>query len=171
MFQSALKRFWIKASYQSKTGIRCIAVYFLCSLSFGPKHAVTATLGWGTTWWWHVILFTMQACVFREIQSSICKSSTIPRSGVQLFASNILLAYWQASASTKDKIDLQVSKAALALFEFGQNQASKQGLILVDTKYEFGKDPDGNVMLIDEIHTPDSSRCFRPLICFNRKAT
>ena len=36
----------------------------------------------------------------------------------------------------------------------------KQGLLLVDTKYEFGKDADGNIVLIDEIHTPDSSRYF-----------
>lgn len=50
------------------------------------------------------------------------------------------------------------SKAALALFEFGQQEALKRGLLLVDTKYEFGKDPEGNIMLIDEIHTPDSSR-------------
>ena len=38
--------------------------------------------------------------------------------------------------------------------------AAAQGLILVDTKYEFGKDSDGNIILIDEIHTPDSSRYF-----------
>lgn len=51
-----------------------------------------------------------------------------------------------------------VSAAALALFDFGQKEAAKRGLLLVDTKYEFGKDADGNIMLIDEIHTPDSSR-------------
>ncbi|WPT12405.1 Phosphoribosylaminoimidazole-succinocarboxamide synthase [Picochlorum sp. SENEW3] len=50
------------------------------------------------------------------------------------------------------------SAAALALFEFGQKEAASRGLLLVDTKYEFGKDPEGNIMLIDEIHTPDSSR-------------
>lgn len=50
------------------------------------------------------------------------------------------------------------SKAALELFAFGQQEALKRGLLLVDTKYEFGKDPEGNIMLIDEIHTPDSSR-------------
>ena len=38
--------------------------------------------------------------------------------------------------------------------------AKAQGLILVDTKYEFGKDKDGTIVLIDEIHTPDSSRYF-----------
>lgn len=54
---------------------------------------------------------------------------------------------------------VQVSQAALALFKFGQAEAAKRGLILVDTKYEFGKDAEGNIMLIDEIHTPDSSRC------------
>lgn len=47
-----------------------------------------------------------------------------------------------------------------ALFQRGQEMASKRGLILVDTKYEFGKDAEGNIVLIDEIHTPDSSRYF-----------
>lgn len=51
-----------------------------------------------------------------------------------------------------------VSGKALELFKFGQETAAKNGLILVDTKYEFGKDKDGNILLIDEIHTPDSSR-------------
>ena len=52
----------------------------------------------------------------------------------------------------------QVQAAALALFDFGQKSAARAGLILVDTKYEFGLDADGQVMLIDEVHTPDSSR-------------
>ena len=46
------------------------------------------------------------------------------------------------------------------LFERGTELAAKQGLILVDTKYEFGKTADGKIVLIDEIHTPDSSRYF-----------
>ena len=46
------------------------------------------------------------------------------------------------------------------LFSRGTALAAKQGLLLVDTKYEFGKDADGNIVLIDEIHTPDSSRYF-----------
>ncbi len=45
------------------------------------------------------------------------------------------------------------------LFEIGSKMAADKGLILVDTKYEFGK-RDGKVILIDEIHTPDSSRYF-----------
>ncbi len=53
----------------------------------------------------------------------------------------------------------QIEDAALKLFARGQSLAAKQGLILVDTKYEFGIDPDtGAVTLADEIHTPDSSR-------------
>jgi phosphoribosylaminoimidazole-succinocarboxamide synthase len=52
----------------------------------------------------------------------------------------------------------QISAAALALFAFGQQLARRAGLILVDTKYEFGLGPTGSVVLIDEIHTPDSSR-------------
>ncbi len=47
-----------------------------------------------------------------------------------------------------------------ALFQRGTEIAAKRGLILVDTKYEFGKTKDGKIVLIDEIHTPDSSRYF-----------
>src|SRR5581483_12498757 len=50
------------------------------------------------------------------------------------------------------------SSKALALFAFGQQRAAQHGLILVDTKYEFGVTPEGDIILIDEIHTPDSSR-------------
>ncbi len=52
----------------------------------------------------------------------------------------------------------QVQAAALDIFKRGQEVAGRCGLILVDTKYEFGRGPDGAVMLIDEVHTPDSSR-------------
>ncbi|MBR9690884.1 phosphoribosylaminoimidazolesuccinocarboxamide synthase [Candidatus Woesearchaeota archaeon] len=51
-----------------------------------------------------------------------------------------------------------VAYKALKLFERGQEVAKKNGLILVDTKYEFGHDVEGEIYLIDEIHTPDSSR-------------
>ena len=50
------------------------------------------------------------------------------------------------------------SQKALALFTFGQKKAAENGMILVDTKYEMGRDVDGVIRLIDEIHTPDSSR-------------
>ncbi|MPL93378.1 Phosphoribosylaminoimidazole-succinocarboxamide synthase [bioreactor metagenome] len=53
----------------------------------------------------------------------------------------------------------QLEKYTLALFQRGQELAKERGLILVDTKYEFGK-KDGKIYLIDEIHTPDSSRYF-----------
>jgi phosphoribosylaminoimidazole-succinocarboxamide synthase len=52
----------------------------------------------------------------------------------------------------------EVSAKALALFARGREIAARSGLILVDTKYEFGLDRDGRVVLADEIHTPDSSR-------------
>ena len=51
-----------------------------------------------------------------------------------------------------------LSKYALALFARGQEMAAARGLILVDTKYEFGVDRNGQIILADEIHTPDSSR-------------
>ena len=50
------------------------------------------------------------------------------------------------------------SKIALDLFSFGQQVAAEHGMILVDTKYEMGVDESGKILLIDEIHTPDSSR-------------
>ena len=55
---------------------------------------------------------------------------------------------------------LQLEKYTRALFQRGTELAAQKGLILVDTKYEFGKTADGTIVLIDEIHTPDSSRYF-----------
>ncbi len=57
----------------------------------------------------------------------------------------------------RDELD---AAAAIAerLFAFGQRRAAERGLILVDTKYEMGKTRDGRLVVIDEIHTPDSSR-------------
>ena len=52
----------------------------------------------------------------------------------------------------------EVSAKALALFARGQKMAAERGLILVDTKYEFGTDAEGRILIADEIHTPDSSR-------------
>ncbi len=52
----------------------------------------------------------------------------------------------------------KLADTAFALFEYGVKQAAQNGLILVDTKYEFGYTDDEDVILIDEIHTPDSSR-------------
>ncbi len=53
-----------------------------------------------------------------------------------------------------------LEKYTQALFQRGSEIAASRGLILVDTKYEFGKTKDGKIVLIDEIHTPDSSRYF-----------
>lgn len=58
---------------------------------------------------------------------------------------------------TQEDFDACAS-AVLGVFKFGQELAEKHGLILVDTKFEMGKDEDGNIILIDEALTPDSSR-------------
>jgi phosphoribosylaminoimidazole-succinocarboxamide synthase len=60
--------------------------------------------------------------------------------------------------SEEDYVVLE--KYTKALFKRGTEIAEKRGLILVDTKYEFGKTKEGKIVLIDEIHTPDSSRYF-----------
>ncbi|MBX9456206.1 MAG: phosphoribosylaminoimidazolesuccinocarboxamide synthase [Rhizobium sp.] len=71
-----------------------------------------------------------------------------PLSPAQILDQNLL---------TKEQWDT-VSRYALALFQRGQDLSARNGLILADTKYEFGTDRDGNIILADEIHTPDSSR-------------
>ena len=58
---------------------------------------------------------------------------------------------------TAEQFD-KMAEISMALYKRGVEIAAKQGVILVDTKYEFGIDEDGNITLIDEIHTPDSSR-------------
>ena len=58
---------------------------------------------------------------------------------------------------TREQLEY-ISKKCFELFEFGSKVAAKNDLILVDTKYEFGFDADGNITLIDEVHTCDSSR-------------
>jgi phosphoribosylaminoimidazole-succinocarboxamide synthase len=52
----------------------------------------------------------------------------------------------------------EAARYAMALFSHGEKVCAERGLILVDTKYEFGKTRDGKIVVIDEIHTPDSSR-------------
>ncbi len=64
----------------------------------------------------------------------------------------------QGIVSEKDYLLLE--EYTKALFKRGTEITNKRGLILVDTKYEFGKTKDGKIVLIDEIHTPDSSRYF-----------
>lgn len=53
---------------------------------------------------------------------------------------------------------IKTSELALKLYQRGVELAKDHGLILVDTKYEFGRDAEGNILVVDEIHTPDSSR-------------
>ena len=65
-----------------------------------------------------------------------------------------LLAMGQVSERDFD----EAAEYARLLFEHGRKVAATRGLMLVDTKYEFGKTPDGRIVVIDEIHTPDSSR-------------
>ena len=60
---------------------------------------------------------------------------------------------------TRDEFD-ELEAVALALFARGTDMSAARGLLLVDTKYEFGRAPDGAFLLIDEVHTPDSSRYY-----------
>jgi phosphoribosylaminoimidazole-succinocarboxamide synthase len=74
-----------------------------------------------------------------------------PLSPAQILADGLLTAaQWE-----------EVSALSLALFARGQAMAAERGLILADTKYEFGTDAAGRIVLADEIHTPDSSRYWR----------
>ena len=73
-----------------------------------------------------------------------------------------VIAHANQTATPLDPADFDAAaKLAHALFAAGQDICAKQGLILVDTKYEFGKTKEGQIIVIDEIHTPDSSRFWR----------
>ncbi len=91
-----------------------------------------------------------------KLPSPILTPSTKAESGHDLdITKEEILAQRLIKKKDLDKLE----KYALKLFEYGSNHAEEQGIILVDTKYEFGK-KDDQIMLIDEIHTPDSSRYF-----------
>ena len=85
------------------------------------------------------------------------------KGGIGIFKDNIddvpitLDEIINKSILTNEQLEY-ISKKCFELFEFGTNEAEKRDLILVDTKYEFGFDSDGNITLIDEVHTCDSSR-------------
>ncbi len=64
----------------------------------------------------------------------------------------------QGAATVGAALYDQVKKTSLALYRFGHDRAARAGMILADTKFEFGTDADGRLFLIDEILTPDSSR-------------
>ena len=72
----------------------------------------------------------------------------------QSVSKDVLFERGLIDPATFDELETRV----MNLFAFGQAEAAKRGLILVDTKYELGRAPDGRIVLIDEIHTPDSSR-------------
>ena len=65
-----------------------------------------------------------------------------------------------AKGIVREEDYIVLEKYTRALFQKGTEIAAERGLILVDTKYEFGKTKEGKIVLIDEIHTPDSSRYF-----------
>ncbi|HSX24073.1 MAG TPA: phosphoribosylaminoimidazolesuccinocarboxamide synthase [Candidatus Saccharimonadales bacterium] len=74
---------------------------------------------------------------------------------------NLTPAEAAAEGLVDEKIWEKLQAIALELFAFGQKTAAEKGLILVDTKYEFGLDEQDDIVLIDEVHTPDSSRYWR----------
>ncbi len=85
------------------------------------------------------------------------------RKGLIISAAALLsVALWMAThvSETQNILGRWSSGYAMALFAHGQKVCAERGLILVDTKYEFGKTASGQIVLIDEIHTPDSSRYF-----------
>lgn len=111
---------------------------------------------------------------------SLCREGNASKYGIQLPEGLVKDQEFEEpiiTPTTKDEVDSPLSeqqilnqklatpetwsyirKKALELFSYGQTVARGKGLILVDTKYEFGFDSTGQIILIDELHTPDSSR-------------
>jgi len=90
----------------------------------------------------------------QKLDDIILTPSTKAESGHDIYISRDTIL--KDNLVDKD-IYLQMEEASVKLFKFGQDYCNKNGLILVDTKYEFGL-KDGELLLIDEIHTQDSSR-------------
>jgi phosphoribosylaminoimidazole-succinocarboxamide synthase len=90
---------------------------------------------------------------YQKLQHNIVTPTTKEAHDRLISPAEIVSENWM----TQEEWDYCSSKA-LELFQFGQEMALERGLILVDTKYEMGRDSNGEILLIDEIHTPDSSR-------------
>jgi phosphoribosylaminoimidazole-succinocarboxamide synthase len=91
----------------------------------------------------------------QKFETPILTPTTKPETGHdEMISRGDIIKRGLVSAEKYEKIE----KAALAIFKRGQEIAAKKGYILVDTKYEFGEDENGNIVLADEVHTPDSSR-------------
>lgn len=91
----------------------------------------------------------------QKLPKTIITPTTKPETGHDELTSRaeIIKKGWVSEAHWNE-----IEEKALALFAEGQKIAAANGLILVDTKYEFGLDSEGNVIVCDEVHTPDSSR-------------
>jgi len=104
-----------------------------------------------------------------DFPESLIKNQALPepiitpttKGGAKGHDERLTCAEVTAKGLLDERIWQQVQSVALAIFKCGQDIARKAGLILVDTKYEFGMALDGSVMLIDEVHTPDSSRYWK----------
>jgi phosphoribosylaminoimidazole-succinocarboxamide synthase len=92
----------------------------------------------------------------QKLEKAILTPSTKPEKGGhdESMSRERILEMGALSAQDFDEAALMCAR----LFAFGQGEAARRGLILVDTKYEIGRRPDGGLCFIDEIHTPDSSR-------------
>lgn len=90
----------------------------------------------------------------QKLAANLLTPTTKDATHDELISADEILASGRMS---KEDWDLCASYSQ-ALFAFGQRVAAERGLILVDTKYEFGKTEDGQIIIVDEIHTPDSSR-------------
>ncbi|CAN5116257.1 phosphoribosylaminoimidazolesuccinocarboxamide synthase [soil metagenome] len=93
----------------------------------------------------------------QKLKTPIITPTTHPEAGSSVHDERLTRDEIVSEKIVDKKIYAQMEDVALALFDFGSKWCKKHGLILVDTKYEFGLYK-GELMLIDEIHTPDSSR-------------
>lgn len=102
-----------------------------------------------------------------HLPDGLQKNDEIPHPIITPTTKSVVAGGHDEPLSPADVVDLglverglwdRVCEAALAVFERGREVAAGAGLVLADTKYEFGLSPDGDLLLIDEVHTPDSSR-------------
>lgn len=94
----------------------------------------------------------------QKLDKPIITPTTHPEAGSNLHDERLTKDQILNQKKVSQKLYEQMEEVSLKLFEFGSKLCLEQGIILVDTKYEFGLDDEGMLNLIDEIHTPDSSR-------------
>jgi len=132
-----------------------------------PKPIVTPTTKGGTRDKEKSSIFNLQSSMKGIKDGGMPRFVSQDKQGTNMHDEPVSREEIIARGLVPEKIWDQAEEYAMKMFLHGQRIAAERGLILVDTKYEMGMDNDGNLIVIDEVHTPDSSRYWKQSSIFN----